>query len=180
MAAVWVQQVLEKLTGFSDCPANKVILIKLDQQKLYLLEQGLVFAEYPISSSKHGIGCQQDSDQTPIGVHRIAEKIGDNCHPGEILKARVATGKIAEIISAPQHGDKDLITSRILWLSGLEVGLNCGDGVDSYQRYIYIHGTPEEGLIGQPASIGCIRMKNNDVIDLYNNVGQGMLVNIVE
>ena len=100
----------------------------------------------------------------------MAKKIGKNLPFGAILKGREWTGALANIIKEPIDTEFDVVTSRILWLSGLEEGLNLGPGVDSKSRYIYIHGTAEEGLIGRPASDGCVRMYNNDVISLFEKV----------
>ena len=173
----WVKVAFQKLENFKS--GSTVILVRLDQQKLYLFNNQSLVNSYPISSSRFGSGCEQDSQRTPVGVHRIAEKIGQHCQRGEILKARVATGKIAEINKNKISGMDDVITTRIMWLQGLEPGLNQGEGADSYQRYIYIHGTDEERLIGQPASQGCIRMQNDDVMDLFNKVEEGTLVLIL-
>jgi len=106
----------------------------------------------------------------------ISEKIGKKLPKGAVLKGRVWTNEIAEIISKPIDIEADVITSRILWLEGLEIGRNKGGNVDSKSRYIYIHGTAEEGLIGKPASLGCIRMFNEDVIELFKNVSVGTQV----
>jgi lipoprotein-anchoring transpeptidase ErfK/SrfK len=174
MIPEWMQASIVQLQKYGD--SDKVIVVNIEQQKLYLLENNAVVCEYPISSSKYGVGCKQNSNCTPVGAHKIAEKIGTDCQHGEILKSRIATGEIATILSEPIRADEDLITSRVLWLEGLEIGVNCGGDVDSFERYIYIHGTAEEGLIGQPASIGCIRMKNDDVIELFQNVNIGTLL----
>jgi|TARA_B110000483_G_scaffold243571_1_gene334239 hypothetical protein len=151
------------------------ILIDLDAQKLYLKK---LFSEkmYKISSSSFGIGSQKNSFKTPLGAHVISEKIGKKLPKGAVLKGRVWTNEIAEIISKPIDIEADVITSRILWLEGLEIGRNKGGNVDSKSRYIYIHGTAEEGLIGKPASLGCIRMFNEDVIELFKNVSVGTQV----
>jgi lipoprotein-anchoring transpeptidase ErfK/SrfK len=132
---------------------------------------------YPISTSKYGIGNQAGSNKTPLGLHQIENKIGNGAPEGMIFKARQATGRIAEM---NVEGAGDLVTSRILWLKGLEPGNNRGRGIDSYQRYIYIHGTPEENKIGRPASHGCIRMYNRDVIDLFDLILEGAEVYIRE
>lgn len=173
----WADKALQKLGATA--PGSPVIVVRLDEQKLYLFQNSQPVHSYPVSSSRHGISCVQDSLGTPTGIHQIAEKIGQDCQPGEILKARVATGKIALITHDTIPSVGDVITSRILWLRGLEPGRNQGEGVDSWQRYIYIHGTNEEGLIGRPASHGCIRMKNADVIDLYDKVEVGTRVLIL-
>ncbi len=151
------------------------ILIDLEAQKLYLKK---LFSEktYKISSSSFGIGSQKNSFKTPLGAHMISEKIGEKLPKGAVLKGRVWTNEIAEIISKPIDIEADVITSRILWLEGLEIGRNKGGNVDSKSRYIYIHGTAEEGLIGKPASLGCIRMFNEDVIELFKNVSVGTQV----
>jgi hypothetical protein len=151
------------------------ILIDLEAQKLYLKK---LFSEktYKISSSSFGIGSQKNSFKTPLGAHVISEKIGKKLPKGAVLKGRVWTNEIAEIISKPIDIEADVITSRILWLEGLEIGRNKGGNVDSKSRYIYIHGTAEEGLIGKPASLGCIRMFNEDVIELFKNVSVGTQV----
>ena len=117
-----------------------------------------------------------NSFQTPLGEHIVAEKIGENLPLGAVLKGRKWTKEvivpIKDVIDIPE----DVITSRILWLDGVEQGINKGGDVDSKERFIYIHGTAEEGLIGKPASLGCIRMKNKDVIKLFNRVKENTKV----
>ena len=114
------------------------------------------------------------------GVRIICEKIGENAPLGMIFVSRKPIGHIAVIYSDSTDRPEDKITTRILRLEGCEKGLNQGDSIDSYQRQIYIHGTPEEGLIGQPASHGCIRMKNHDIMDLFSRIPVAMYVLIVE
>lgn len=121
---------------------------------------------YPVSTSAQGIGNRKDSHQTPHGVHRIKQKIGGGQPSGMIFKSREPTGDLFDVYNI---GD-DEITSRILWLDGMEEGVNSGGIHDSYERYIYIHGTSDERRIGQPVSIGCVRMKNADVIELFDEV----------
>lgn len=149
---------------------DRAILIDISTQTLRLYAANKEISAYPISSSKFGIGSKKNSNKTPLGVHRVQNKIGKNAPLGTIFRARANTGKKAEIITEPIDIKTDLVTTRIIWLKGMEEGLNSGEGVDSYKRYIYIHGTPEEGLIGTPASHGCIRMKNNDVIELFDKI----------
>lgn len=146
------------------------IYISASDAKLYLIKDKKIIKSYPISIAKNGLGNVINSNQTPTGLHEIKKKLGAGIPKNGILKSGVYTGKQAEIISEPISVNTDLVLSRILWLSGLEPGINKGGKVDSYNRYIYIHGTPEEGLIGQPASHGCIRMYNKDVIELFNFV----------
>ena len=137
------------------------------------LKKGTVNSTYTISSSKYGIGSKENSYKTPLGRHKVSEKIGEDLPLGAIFKARQWSGSLANIIKEPLDTDLDLVTSRILWLEGQELGKNKGSGVDSKKRFIYIHGTAEEGLIGIPASDGCIRMYNSDVIELFNKTKIG-------
>lgn len=121
---------------------------------------------YSVSTAENGLGNRLDSNKTPFGVHRIKQKIGGGQPKGMVFKGREPTGRISS-----DHDQRlmDEITSRILWLDGLEKGINKGGAYDSYSRYIYIHGTSDEKRIGQPVSIGCVRMKNDDVIELFDN-----------
>jgi len=141
---------------------------------LFLKDKDSVLSSYPISTSKYGIGNNSGSNKTPLGRHRIVSKLGRNAPLGAIFKRRRNIGKIAKTCK----NGTDLITTRILRLEGLEKGLNRGKGVDSFQRCIYIHGTPEENIIGKPASHGCIRMKNRDIIKLFDSVKRNTLVAI--
>ena len=149
---------------------DKLIVVKVNTQELYFLNNGVIKEKFSISTSLYGTGSEVNSYKTPLGRHVIAEKIGKNLPFGAILKGREWTGSIANIIKEPIDTEFDIVTSRILWLKGLEEGLNLGPGVDSMSRYIYIHGTAEEGLIGKPASDGCVRMYNSDVIYLFKKV----------
>lgn len=164
----------------------KIVFVSISEQKLILVEENNIVKTYPVSTAEAGIGNQSGSFQTPLGIHSIAKKIGDNAPIGSIFKARENTYVIAEIIDDPlTRSAQDNITSRILWLEGLEDGFNKGNdqhgiNVDSFSRYIYIHGTDEEGLIGNAASHGCIRMKNHDVIELYQILEKDNLVIIYE
>ena len=166
------------VSDFSSQITNPWLLVDSSDQQLLFIENNSEKANYKISTSKYGLGCQQDSNKTPTGAHKVAEKIGGDGEPNEIYKGRQATGEVAEIIHTAEPSSQDLILSRILWLKGLEDGHNVGESVDSYQRYIYIHGTQEEGLLGMPASHGCVRMSNSDVIDLYDLVTEGTFVYI--
>ena len=149
---------------------NCYLIIDISDQLLYLFENDTCIISFPISSSKYGIGNQSGSNKTPLGLHCIARKIGSKVPYGGIIKGRKFTGEIAEIYTDKTDSPKDVITTRILWLKGLEQGINRDGKIDSYNRYIYIHGTNEEGLIGKSSSHGCIRMKNNDVIKLFDLV----------
>ena len=146
------------------------IVVNVSTQQLLLLKKGKIQDIYSVSTSVYGTGSKVNSFKTPLGRHKISEKIGERLPEGAILKGRKWTGAIANIIKDPIDTEFDVVTSRILWLTGLEEGKNQGPGVDSKSRYIYIHGTAEEGLIGKPASDGCIRMYNAEVIALFNKV----------
>jgi L,D-transpeptidase YbiS len=155
-----------------------ILYVSVQRQALYHVQRGKLLAEYPIATAGNGLGTQRDSYCTPTGLHRIREKIGDDVPPLGILKDRVFTGEFADPDFAGV--DKDWITSRVLWLEGLEPGHNQGGAVDSYERYIYIHGTANERSIGTPSSKGCVRMRNADVIALYAEIPVGALVVILD
>ncbi len=152
---------------------NFQIIISIADQKLYIHKKGKLIKTYRVSTSKYGIGNEDNSHKTPLGKHLIGSKIGRKARLGSIFRNRRNTKKIAKIGS---DSDKDLITTRILRLQGLEPGKNKGKGIDTFCRCIYIHGTAEEHLIGKPASHGCIRMKNRDIIELFNLIPRGTIV----
>ena len=157
---------------------NDIIIVDISEQRLYLYSNNDLILSYPVSTSKYGEGQTENSFKTPLGLHEIKEKIGHKAPINTIFTARVNTNKRADVQIKQNDTEDDFVTSRILWLDGLEDGINRGLGVDSYNRYIYIHGTHEEGLIGQKASHGCIRMFNNDVIELFDIVSEGTKVHI--
>ena len=173
-----------------ECPAQSranefIITVDVSKQKLFLFkdvpfENLKLIRTYPVSTSKFGVGNEKSSKKTPLGSHFIAEKIGKGAKIGTIFELRKNTGRIAKIYTDITDIKEDLITTRILWLKGIEPGINEGKNRDSYSRHIYIHGTPEEGLVGTPASNGCIRMKNKDIIELFDLVPKGTLVAIHE
>ena len=147
------------------------IVISIPEQRLALLDNGVLVGTYPISTSKFAIGDAPGSRGTPLGDLEIAKKIGDGAVSGTVFKDRRPTGEVL----APDAPGRDPIVSRILWLRGLE-----GQNANAYGRYIYIHGTAEERNIGKRASYGCIRMRSRDVIQLYDVVGSGARVTIVD
>ena len=153
------------------------ILIDLEQQLLYLPQHNKL---YLISSGKNGIGEQENSGKTPRGWHRIAEKFGEHLPINTVFIARQPTGEIYSPSLAVQNPQRDWILSRILWLDGLELGFNQGQGCDSKQRYIYIHGTPDTEPMGIPVSHGCIRMRNQDMVEVFDLIQQGALVYLSE
>ena len=158
---------------------EELLFISIEEQKMYRIESKKITHIYDISTSKYGVGNKKNSNKTPLGLHIIKEKHGDNVPINGRMVGRVFYGHIAKIYSDSTISKTDDITSRILWLEGLEHGVNKGENIDSYERYIYIHGTSEEGRIGIPSSHGCVRMKNKDVIDLYKEVSIGTFVLIL-
>ncbi len=158
---------------------NEFLYVAVQRQQLFHVKNHRIVGTFNISTSKYGIGCESGSEKTPIGLHTIDTKIGDGAPIGTIFKERRNTGRVATIVTAPTSTNTDDVTTRILWLKGMESGLNRGGRNDSKSRCIYIHGTPEEGLLGTPASHGCIRMKNTEVADLYEAVQEGMYVVIL-
>lgn len=156
---------------------EKMILISIEEQKLRLFVNNCKMAEYSISTSKFGIGNKIGSYMTPSGYHIVKEKIGDHVPINSIYYNGKFTKEIATI-NNKKNIKEDLITSRIIKLDGVENGINKGSGIDSFEREIWIHGTPSESKIGTPASRGCIRMKNADVILLFNSIEVGTSVNI--
>jgi lipoprotein-anchoring transpeptidase ErfK/SrfK len=147
------------------------IVISARDQKLALLEKGKLLAVYPVSTSKFGLGDGRGTWRTPVGEMEIAQKVGDGAPLGTVFKDRRRTG---EIVAVNALG-RDPIVTRILWLKGREP-----QNANAYARDIYIHGTPEERNIGRPVSYGCIRMRSVDVIQLYDLVGRGAEVSIVD
>ncbi len=154
------------------------IVISVSTQTLSVMKDGVLEKSYPISTAKKGVGNISGSNKTPLGVHIIKEKIGKKVPLGGIIKKLVYTGKKATIHTDAIYRETDLLTTRILTLTGTEKGINKGGNVDSYSRGIMIHGTPEEGLLGTPASHGCIRMRNKDIIELFDLVKAGTKVTI--
>jgi len=177
------QQIIEKARDYIETKCNKnfkeVLYVNITEQKLYHIKENEIVKTFVISSSEYGTGSEVGSNKTPLGLHKIKEKFGDKTPINGRMIERVFYGQIATIFTDNNKSKTDDVCSRILWLAGLEEGLNKGEGIDSYNRYIYIHGTSEEGRLGKPASHGCIRMKNKDVIELYEKIKIGILVLIL-
>tara|TARA_B100000965_G_scaffold385980_1_gene387765 strand:+ start:1864 stop:2397 length:534 start_codon:yes stop_codon:yes gene_type:complete len=147
--------------------AEYSIEVSISEQRLYLINEGNVIRSYPISSSAYGEGQIENSFKTPLGKHEVRTKIGTNVPKYQFFESRQHIPQKVEIIHEAIDSPDDFITTRIMWLTGLSEGFNRGGDVDSFNRYIYIHGTHEEGLIGEKASHGCIRMLNHDVLELF-------------
>jgi lipoprotein-anchoring transpeptidase ErfK/SrfK len=154
------------------------LLIDLTSQTLNLLEGGRVLRCYAVSSGRNGPGEQRDSGCTPRGLHRVRIRIGDGCPAGTVFAGRRPTGEVYGPELAERFPERDWILTRILWLTGMEPGRNRGGCVDTLRRYIYIHGCPDTEPIGEPCSHGCIRMRNADLVELFELVPAGTLVEI--
>lgn len=146
------------------------VVISVPEQRMVVLDEGVMKATYPVSTSKFALSDAPGSRGTPLGEMEVAKKIGAAAPLGAVFKSRRRTGEIL----APDAPGRDPIVTRILWLRGRE-----GQNANAFGRHIYIHGTPEERNIGRPASYGCVRMRSVDVVALYNRVGEGARVSIV-
>lgn len=144
-------------------PTPCEIRVNVARQTLHLLRNGEPVKSWPVSTSRFGLGTEPGSFKTPLGRFRIAQKIGDGAEPWSVFRSRVPTGEIAE-----PGGEHDGILSRILWLDGTDE-----ENANTFSRYIYLHGTNQEDLIGTPASHGCVRMRNADIIELFDLVPEG-------
>lgn len=153
------------------------VLIDLANQTLTLPKHNKF---YVISTGKNGIGEQENTGRTPRGWHRVAKKIGAESPKNAVFIARKPTGEVYSTELAAQYPERDWILSRILWLDGLEIGFNKGEGYDTMQRYIYIHGTPDTQPMGVPMSHGCVRMRNEEIIELFDLVAEDALVYLSE
>jgi L,D-transpeptidase YbiS len=157
------------------------IEISIQHQTLTLFDNfGSVKAQYPVSTAANGMGCEKDSGCTPLGAHIIRAKIGAGCVPNSVFVGRRFTGEICTPKLMEEFPNRDWILTRILWLSGTEIGKNRLGNVDTMQRYIYIHGTPDSTDMRKIGSHGCIRMRNGDVIALFDLVEAGTPVLILE
>ena len=159
-------------------PTDRILVVRLNSQTLQYFRAGVLVKSYPISSSAKPPSNVRDSLGTPPGLHAIAERIGAGQPPGMVFKSRVPVGRHFNEF-AGEEAARNLVTTRILWLKGLEPGVNSGADVDSSSRYIYIHGTNHEDRIGEPFSGGCVLMRNADMIELYEEVRACDLVAIL-
>lgn len=154
-------------------PGERVLAIRISTATLQFFRGGALVRSYVISTSKRPPSNVKNSLGTPRGLHEIAERIGAGQPPGMVFKSRVPTGRHFSEVLAREPDNENLITSRILWLRGLEPGINRGGNVDTYERYIYIHGTNHDERIGEPLSAGCVLMRNLEIVELYEEVRVG-------
>ena len=154
--------------------------IDLSRQRLDVLRDARVACSFTVSTAANGAGQQRDSECTPLGAHFVRARIGAGAPPGTVFVARRPTGEVYSPALRERQPDRDWILTRILWLSGLETGHNRLGDVDTMQRYIYIHGAPDDAPFGKADSHGCIRMRNSDIVELFGQVAVGTRVDIVE
>lgn len=149
---------------------TKVIDINVSKQLLTVLQDGKVISEYQVSTAKNGVGQKNGSECTPLGIHIIDSKIGSDAKENAVFIARKESGEIFTEELRQNNPDRDWILTRILWLRGVEEGKNKGGKVDTMSRYIYIHGCPDSDSFSSPSSHGCVKMRNKDIIELFDNI----------
>jgi hypothetical protein len=164
--------------GWDDRLGDNIgVWVSVDEQRLRVIQHNVIRWSAPCSTAARGTGFELDSYSTPLGWHSVRKKIGDNAPLGRVFVGAKPTKRLWK---PGDPVEKDLVLTRILWLTGEEPGKNKGGRVDSYDRRIYIHGTNDEARIGKPASMGCVRLRNDDVIRAYNLVPEGTKVLITE
>jgi len=166
------QPYTDKVAALNIKPSARRLLVSITDQTLVLFEKERGPITFKVSTSLKSPSNQEGSGGTPMGLHRIREKIGEGAALGEVFKGRVSIGRRYQDLSAADQRP-NLITTRILWLEGLEPGFNKGGDCDSYSRYIYIHGTNHEDKIGRPASGGCVQLLNAEMRTLFDSVEAG-------
>lgn len=149
-------------------PTDCLIVVDVATQRLSLWQDGRQVCAFPVSTGAAGLGCEENSGKTPTGWHRVAEWIGRDAAPGQVFVSRVPTDEVVPPSNWRSETDDDKVLTCIMWLEGLEPGRNSGPGIDSHDRFIYIHGTSQEHLLGTPASHGCIRLSNRDAAELFH------------
>ena len=163
---------MQKCAALGIKPANQILAVRLTTQSMQFFRAGELVRAFVISTSLRPPSNVKGSLGTPLGLHAIAEKIGQDQPPGVVFRSRVPTGRNFGEFSDEENRE-NLITSRILWLHGLEPGVNQGGEIDSHDRYIYIHGTNHEDRLGSPQSAGCVLMRNLDLVELFEEVRIG-------
>lgn len=151
-------------------PTSQTLFVSISKKKLFHYSFGSQVKVYDVSTSVKPSSCVENSFGTPTGLHQIERKIGHEAPPGTVFRGRVSVGKCYWELPVEEQQKGNLITSRILWLKGLEPGINSGPGVDTFNRYVYIHGTNNEERIGQPLSAGCVLLRNFEMIHLFDRI----------
>ena len=164
----------QRCKALSITHTSRLLIVSIQDQELALIHNDTVQRTFSISTSKNPPSCIENSFGTPLGLHALADKIGDGEPEGMVFKGRVPLSHFSKFSTEEQQ--RNLITTRIIRLRGLEPGYNSGEGCDSYDRYIYIHGTNHEDRIGQPFSGGCIEMRNSEIIELFDTVKENDLL----
>ena len=159
---------------------KQIILVSIDEQRLQLLDDGNPVMDTLIATAANGPGEVMHSECTPRGLHRVRARIGDGCPSGTVFVGRRPTGELYTPALKAAEPERDWMLTRILWLCGMEPGINRFGKVDSMRRYIYIHGCPDEDAMGVPSSHGCVKMRNHEVIELFDRVAAGTRVLIQE
>ncbi len=171
-------EIVRECYGLNVCLSQHILFVSITSQTLSLFEDGVLKKVYSVSTSRKPPSCVENSNGTPLGLHKIDGKIGEGAPLRTVFRGRVSCGLVEEQTSAEQQ--KNLITTRIMRLRGLEDGVNAGGLVDTYNRYVYIHGTNQEDKIGTPNSHGCVLLSNKDVVELFDVVKDGDIVLISE
>ncbi len=159
-------------------PETRHLVVDLASQALELREGDRLLRRYPVSTARNGAGERMDSGCTPRGLLRVRVAIGAGCPVGTVFVGRRPTGEVYGPELAARFPERDWILTRILWLTGMEPGRNRGGCVDTLRRFIYIHGCPDTAPMGEPCSHGCIRMRNADLMALFDQVSAGTLVEV--
>jgi hypothetical protein len=171
LALIFSLSLIAPVFAITPLDTSSEIIISVRDQKLMLVQNGGKVVTYPVSTSMFGLGDSWGRMTTPLGYFAVEQKIGDNAPVGAVFHNRRLTGEVLQ----PNAPGRDPVITRIIWLRGLEA-----QNAHAYQRCIYIHGTPQEKTIGQPASYGCIRMKSSDITALYDRIPPGALVQIIQ
>jgi len=174
MAAYW-EPINKTCLALGIKPTERFLVVQIGRALMQFHRRGELIRSFAVSTSRRPPSNVQGSLGTPRGLHEIAERIGGGQPPGMVFRSRISTGHHFSELSAAADA-ANLITSRILWLRGLEPGVNRGGEVDTYERYVYIHGTNHEDRIGEPLSAGCVLMRNLEIVELYDQVRAGDMV----
>ena len=168
-----MEQVNKTCSRLGIKPGERLLAVRISTATLQFFRRGELAKSYVVSTSRRPPSNIKNSMGTPRGLHEIAERIGAGQPPGMVFKSRAPTGRHFSEVLEREPNNENLITSRILWLRGLEPGVNQGGNVDTYDRYVYIHGTNHEARLGEPLSAGCVLMRNLDIVELYEEVRVG-------